>query len=316
VQNTTTPIGFDLLQDINRLPEQESLRLIITGLGAGLDANGHELNAALLRADPALQETDHVIAVLASENRTLARLTDESAAVLAPLAAQRAHLGGFIAHAGKVAVASAQEGQAIQQNFRDFPPFLRQLRPAADRLTGLAAQITPALRSLLAQAPAINSSVKNLGPLADASIPSFRTLGSLAQRGETVFPRVHMLAKQLLKLGTPLLPLATDIGAVAQSFDNAGGIEDVMRFIYYYTGTVNGEDALGHYIRSHVTLGAVQRTSTAAAGSGSATFACSLATNSCPAFGGGAADIAEAHKAKRPKPAASFASLLRYLLGP
>jgi hypothetical protein len=22
-----------------------------------------------------------------------------------------------------------------------------------------------------------------------------------------------------------------------------------MRFIYYYTGTINGEDALGHYIR-------------------------------------------------------------------
>ena len=254
VQNTTTPIGFDLLTDINRLPEQERLQLIISGLGAGLAGNGQELNAALQRADPALQQTDKVIAVLASQDRELARLTDESAQVLAPLAAQRQHIGGFVQHVATVATASAREGQAIQQNFRDLPPFLRQLRPAVRRLNGLALQLTPALSSLQAQAPAINSAVTHLGPLAKTSIPAFQTLGNVAQRGETVFPQAHQVSEQLLTLSKPLLPLATDIGAVAQSFDNAGGIEDVMRFIYYYTGSINGEDALGHYIRALVEL--------------------------------------------------------------
>jgi phospholipid/cholesterol/gamma-HCH transport system substrate-binding protein len=272
VQNTTTPVGLDLLQDITRLPQQEQLRMIIAGLGAGLAGNGHELNAALQRADPALQQTDRVIGVLARQDQILARLTDESAHVLAPLAAQRAHLGGFIRHAGAVAIASAQEGDAIQRNLEDFPPFLRQLRPAAARLAGLARQMTPALSSLQAHAPAINASLKDLGPLADKSIPALESFGSLAQRGETIFPRVHTLAAQLLALGRPLLPLATDIAATAQSFDNAGGIEDVMRFIYYYTGTVNGEDSLGHYIRSLVEIGAcLPRTSTAVPGCG-ATF--------------------------------------------
>ena len=154
VQNTTAPVGFDQLNNIMRLPERERLSLIINGLGAGLAANGQELNAALLRADPALQQTDKVIAVLASQDRLLANLTDESARILAPLAAQRAHLGGFIRHAGAVAVASAQEAPAIEQNLQEFPPFLRQLKPAADRLSALAGQMTPALQSLLAQAPA------------------------------------------------------------------------------------------------------------------------------------------------------------------
>jgi ABC-type transporter Mla subunit MlaD len=255
VQNTTAPVGFDLLQNIQRLPQAERLRLIIAGLGTGLAGNGQELNAALQRADPALQQTDRVIAVLASQDQTLARLTDESARVLAPLSAQRAHLGGFIDHAGAVAVASAQEGRAIEQNLQDFPPFLRQLKPATERLTGLAEQMTPALQSLQAQAPAINASLRGLGPLALSSIPALRSFGSLAQRGETIFPRVHTLAGQLLALGKPLVPLATDIAAVAQSFDNAGGIEDVMRFIYYYAGSVNGENSLGHYIRSLVEIG-------------------------------------------------------------
>jgi ABC-type transporter Mla subunit MlaD len=283
VQNTTAPVGFDLLNNIMRLPERERLSLIINGLGAGLDANGQELNAALLRADPALQQTDKVIAVLASQDRLLANLTDESARVLAPLAAQRAHLGGFIQHAGAVAAASAQEGQAIEQNLQDFPPFLRQLKPAADRLSNLAAQMTPALESLQAQAPAINASTANLGPLALASIPALKSLGSVAQRGETVFPAVNRVGGQLLKLATPLLPLATDIAQIAQSFDNAGGIEDVMRFIYYYTGSVNGEDALGHYFRSLVTItGSSQRVPPAnASASQSALFACVTGTSAC-----------------------------------
>jgi phospholipid/cholesterol/gamma-HCH transport system substrate-binding protein len=289
VQNTTTPVGLDLLNNITRLPEQERLRLIIAGLGAGLDANGQELNAALRRADPALQQTDRVIAVLANQNHTLARLTDESAQVLAPLAAQRRHLAGFFDHAGTVAAASAREGQAIQATLRDFPPFLRQLTPEATRLTNLAEQMTPALNALQAQAPAINASVKGLGPLADSSIPALTSLGKVAQRGQTVFPRVYPLARQLLALARPLQPLAIDLAAVSQSFDSAGGIEDVMRFIYYYAGSVNGEDSLGHYIRSRVALGAIQRTSTPGSGpSLSATFACSLVTNACPALGSAA----------------------------
>jgi len=304
VQNTTTPVGFDLLADTTRLPQQEALRLIIAGLGAGLDANGQELNSALLRADPALQETDKVIAVLANQDQTLARLTDESARVLAPLAAQRAHIGGFIRRAGTVAVAAAQQGQAIEQNLKDFPPFLRQLRPAADRLTGLAEQMTPALESLQAHAPAINAALSGLGPLALASIPALKTLGSVAERGESVFPRINPLARQLLALGRPLLPLATDIAAIAQSFDNAGGIEDVMRFIYYYTGSVNGEDSQGHYIRSRVVLGNNPRTSSVDP-SASALFACVTGTKACPFTSESAL-----------KPASATKALLNYLLAP
>jgi phospholipid/cholesterol/gamma-HCH transport system substrate-binding protein len=326
VQNTTSPIGVDLIQNITRLPQQERLRLIIAGLGAGLAGNGEELNAALLRADPALQQTDKVIAVLASQDQTLARLTDESAQILKPLAAQRVHIGGFITHAGTVAVASAQESQAIQEGLQAFPPLLHQLGPAANRLTALADQMTPALESLLAQAPAINASLINLGPLATTSIPALKSLGTVAQKGETVFPRAYPLAGQLLSLSKPLEPLSKDIAATAQSFDNAGGIENVMRFIYYYTGSVNGENALGHYIRSHVTLGAIQRSSTPQAGSAlSATFACSLVTNACPAFGG-SADLADTTRtagtarASDPKPAqpttGAAMALLRYLLAP
>jgi phospholipid/cholesterol/gamma-HCH transport system substrate-binding protein len=277
VQDTNTPVGQDLLTNITRLPQQQRLQLIIAGLGAGLAANGQQLNAALLRADPALQQTDRVIGVLSSQNALLARLTGESDQILAPLAAQRAHIGGFIEHTAEVAVATARQGQALEQNLQSLPPFLRQLRPAATRLSNLALQLTPALQALAAHAPAINASLSGLGPLAKTAIPAVQTLGNVAQRGETVFPRVHDVADQLSRLGTPLVPLASDLGALSSSFDGAGGIEDVMRFIYYYTGTVNGEDSIGHYIRSLLEINNCARTSTQAGGCG-ATFATTTVT--------------------------------------
>jgi hypothetical protein len=196
-----------------------------------------------------------VIGVLADQDRVIAQLTDNSSRILAPLSAQRAHLGGFLDHAGEVAAASASESKAIEANLADLPAFLRQLRPAARRLSRLASEGAPALHQLNAHAEQIDTAVTKLGPLARRATPALVSLGLVADRGRTVFPRAHSAAKDLLALAEPLVPVARDIAATASSFDSAGGIEDVMRFIYYYTGAVNGEDSLGHYVRTLLQIG-------------------------------------------------------------
>jgi phospholipid/cholesterol/gamma-HCH transport system substrate-binding protein len=287
-----------------RLPEQQRFRLIVNELGAGLAGNGTELRAALRRADPALQQTDKVIAVLAGQDRLLGRLVDDSDRALAPLAAQRAHVGGFIQHACEAGVATAQRGDALEANLRKLPAFLRQLGPAADRFSALADQMTPALASLHSQAPAINASVKGLGQLSQASTPAIVTLGQVAQRGRRTFPQIQSLVEHLGALGLPLRPLAHELAQLSSSFDRTGGIEEVMRFIYFYTGAVNGEDALGHYIRSGLQVNnCVPRVSQPSPGCAST-------------FDAGA----KANAALAPQPAASATSssesrVLDYLLG-
>ena len=314
VQNTTTPVGLDQFADITRLPQQQRLQIIISGLGAGLAGNGQELNAALLRADPALQQTDQAIAVLSSQNRVLARLTSESDRILKPLAAQRAHVGGFIKHVATVAGAAAAQGAAIEDNLRAFPPFLRQLKPAAVRLTRLSRQIDSALQPLGAQAPSINASLQGLGPLATTGIPAVKTLGNVAQRGESTFPRIKGTVQQLLSLAKPLQPLASNLAALSSSFDNAGGIEDVMRFIYYYTGAVNGEDALGHYVRSSFEVGSCSARSSSQVGGCGSTFATTTVAKAAAKQSAPAARQS-APAAKRRIPDATRA-LLDYLLSP
>jgi ABC-type transporter Mla subunit MlaD len=299
VERTQTPVGADLLNDIMRVPEQQRLPLIINELGAGLSGNGEGLQAALRRASPALQQADELVAILARQNETLARLTDESDKVLGPLAEHRKDLTGFIKNAGEAGTATARQGDALEQNLSKFPAFLRQLGPAADQLGELADQTTPAIRALAAQAPAVNEATARLGPFTQQARPALKTLGKVADQGRATFPKIEDVVSQLNELGIPLEPLAANLGSLSTSFDDTGGIESLMRFIYFYTGSVNGEDASGHYIRAGLSVGnCATRTPDVASG--------------CPAqFYTPDADAAAASAAR----AKTSSTLLGYLLG-
>ena len=87
VQNTHSPVDVDLLGDINRLPERQRFTIILNELGAGLAGRGSDLSAVIRRANPALQELDKVLAILAGENKVLAKLAVDSDKALAPFAA-------------------------------------------------------------------------------------------------------------------------------------------------------------------------------------------------------------------------------------
>ncbi len=250
VEHTVTPVGMDLINNIMRLPQQERLRLIINELGAGLAGNGEALNAAIERADPALQQADELVQVLAEQDELLGQLVDQSDAVLAPLAERREALGGFIEHAGDTAAATAAEGEALEANLAKLPAFLRELKPAAERFGALAGEMEPGVRSLADQAPDVNAAIERFGPFSEAALPALESLGDVAQRGRTTFPEVEPLVDDLIALGKPLRPLATNLAALGTSFDEAGGIEELMRTIYFYTGSINGVDELGHYLRA------------------------------------------------------------------
>jgi phospholipid/cholesterol/gamma-HCH transport system substrate-binding protein len=250
VSHTTTPVNQDLVNNIMRVPQRERLRLIINDLGAGLAGNGTELRAALRRASPALQQTDRVISVLARQNEVIARLVDESDRVLGPLADRRRELGGFIRNSGKTAEATAVRGADLERDLQKLPAFLQKLGPAADDFGALADQMTPALQSLNARADSINRTVEGLGPTAAKATPAITALGGTAERAADVFPKLEPTTRKLTGLARPLLPLSSNLADLSSSFDQSGGVEDLMRFIYWYTGSINGEDALGHYVRS------------------------------------------------------------------
>src|SRR4051794_26362069 len=127
--STSSPVDIDQIGNTMRIPYRQRFALIINEFGTGLAGRGGDLNATIRRANPALDQTDKLLATLAGQNKILADLQTESDAVLTPLAARRDKVQGFINNANKTAEATAERANDIQANFQRLPTFLRELRP-------------------------------------------------------------------------------------------------------------------------------------------------------------------------------------------
>ncbi len=252
VDRTSSPVGPDLIGNIMRVPEQERFRLIINEFGAAVAGNGEELREAIHRANPTLRQANAFVEVLARQNTLIENLTVQSDEIMAALADKRTDLSGFVRTAGETAAAAAEEGDALEANFQKFPAFLRELKPATERISALADQVGPSVENLAAQAPALNKAVTGFGPFVKASGPALVTLGQAAERGSKTFPRIAPLVGRFEQLATPLAPLARNLSDLGVSFDETGGIENLARLVYYYTGALNGKDGTSHYLRSKV----------------------------------------------------------------
>jgi phospholipid/cholesterol/gamma-HCH transport system substrate-binding protein len=250
VENTHSPVDVDLLGDITRLPERQRLTIILNELGAGLAGRGSDLNVVIRRANPALQELDRVLAILAGENHVLAKLAVDSDRALAPFAAVRNRVADFIVQSNTVAVASARHRSAIERNLADFPPFLRQLGPAMERLARFADQATPVFTDLKVAAPGINNAFTHLPAFSNSSSKFFQSLGATAKVSGPALMAIQPLLARLKSLGSAGKPFAGNLSELLMSLRSSGGLERLLDFIFLGTGTTNGYDALGHFLRA------------------------------------------------------------------
>ena len=255
VKNTSSPVDVDLLNDITRRPEAERFTIIINELGAGLAGRGSDLNVVVKRADPALRELDKVLAIFAGENKTLAKLADDSAKALAPFAAVRERVADFIVQSNTVARATAEHRGALAQNLADFPAFLRQLGPAAERLGRLADQTTPAFTDLAVAAPGINKAFTNLPAFANSSTAFFTSLGRTAKTSGPAIASTQPLLGKVQALGSSAKPFAGNLSELLTSLRDTGGLERFLDFVFLGGGSLNGYDSLGHFLRSEIVAG-------------------------------------------------------------
>jgi phospholipid/cholesterol/gamma-HCH transport system substrate-binding protein len=248
--NTSSPIDVDLLEDINRLPIRQRFTIIINELGAGLASRGSDLNTVIRRADPALRELDKVLAILASQNKVLVNLADESNRALAPVAGVKEDISNFVVSADTVARASANQRGAIAQNLAAFPGFLRQFGPAMERFGRLAEQTIPTFTDLKAAAPGINQLFTNIAPFSRSSTTFFQSLGKSAKISGPALVALQPLLAKVKTLGTAAEPFSASLAELFTSLRDTGGLERILDFIFLGTGASNGYDSLGHFLRA------------------------------------------------------------------
>jgi phospholipid/cholesterol/gamma-HCH transport system substrate-binding protein len=250
VEQTSKAVDLDLINNIMRRPVRERLSLILNELGTGLAGRGNDLADVIRRANPALKETDKLLAILASQNRVISDLARNSDTVLAPLARDRREVAGAIRNSSKVAGATADRRADLEADIEKLPRFLTELEPTMRDLGALSDEMTPVLTDLGDVAPDVNRLILQLGPFSEAATPAFDTLGEAALVGIPAVNAARPVIADLRRLTEQLRPVGASAARLLTSFQETQGIERAMDYIFYQVAAINGFDSVGHYLRA------------------------------------------------------------------
>jgi phospholipid/cholesterol/gamma-HCH transport system substrate-binding protein len=279
LSHTSSPVDLDLINDIMRLPFRERLTILLDELGAGLAGRGEDLNVLIRRANPALRETDRVLAILARQNRVLANLARDSDTALAPLARERKRVAGFIRNANATGQATAERSDDIELGIQRLPGFLRQLRPLMADLEGFTDQGTPVARDLRIAGPDLSRLIEQIGPFSSAATPSLVSLGKAALTGRPALIETRPLIQDLGDFARQAKPVSTNLDKLTASFDKTGGIERLADYLFFQTLAINGFDGIGHYLRAGLSVNLCALYTTRPAGGCNSNFTQTQATS-------------------------------------
>jgi ABC-type transporter Mla subunit MlaD len=250
LESTSSPVDIDLVNNIMRLPYRQRFAIIINEFGTALAGRGDALNEAIHRANPALRETDKVLAILARQNRILADLASDSDAVIAPLARRRERVGHFVEAANETGQATAERSADITRTFDRLPAFLRELDPTLRELGNVSEEMTPVLADLETAAPDLNRFTQALGPFSEAGTPALVTLGEAADIGRPALVASRPSVAKLADFAENGGPVGKNLVRLANSLDETGGVERIMDYLLFQMLAVNGFDGVSRYLRA------------------------------------------------------------------
>jgi len=252
--NDHSPVDIDLALSALRMPYRERLSLFVMELGTGLAGRPADLNAAIRRASPALDEAHKVLSILDSDRTTLAQLIDASDSALAELAAHRGDVQSFIEHANTVAGAVASRQGDLGDSIHRLPPLLAQLQPASTELAGFANDARPVARDLRAAAGPVKTLLGDLGPLTAAAHPTLRKLDQLSVTGLRTVRHTMPVARKLLPVATELVPNVVPLRQLAESLRDRGVVEGIQKFFFFAGESEARLDETSHILPTYVIL--------------------------------------------------------------
>ena len=254
LENNSTSVDPDLINDIHSLPYAQRFRLIFNELGATLAGRGSDIEAAVKRANPDLRDADRLLQILASQRDELAQLASDSNRFLRPLAREKTHVAGFLSNSGAAAQATAERGAELEASLSKFPQFLREFRHTMRSLQGFSDAATPVFSNLDRATPALTEATRNLAPFTTASTVALRALGNAGEASGPTFAAADPVVKKARNLARSGVSPTTQLAKFFVSTKKSGGWDGLVDLIYNGTAATNEFDKYGHLIRSLVTL--------------------------------------------------------------
>ena len=279
VEQTSSTIAIDLVNDIMRRPYRERLRLIVGELGAGLAGRPGDLSAVLRRAHPALRETSQTLQILGRQTGTIKKFIGDAHTVIGALEDRKKDVSRFVHEAGRTAEISASRRDDLQQTFHLLPAFLAELQPYMGRLGDLTRAQTPVLRNLQASSDELETFLTRLRPFTAEGLPAFKALGQMSVVGKRAVVKTSAEDTELRRLAKDAPGFAKPLRQFLQTIDDrkraveadrraaatgppagdkthttssrAGftGMEAIWNFFFWQTLSTNALDDIGHVLR-------------------------------------------------------------------
>jgi phospholipid/cholesterol/gamma-HCH transport system substrate-binding protein len=254
VEQNGKAVDLDLIQNVMRRPFADRFRLVLNELGAGFAARGKDLAEIVDRANPALRQTDRVLAILAQQNQDLASLAQNGDTSLAPLARERRHITGFFRGANTTNEAVLERQPQFEAGLQRLPKALDEIHGTMTSLRGLTDQGTPLFTSLNSSATDFSKATQKLGPFATSAIPALKTLGDAGQAAGPKLVAADPVVVKLGGLANSSVSPATNLASLLSTFNQTNGFKYLMDFIYNTTGSQNGYDSFGHFLRANLQI--------------------------------------------------------------
>jgi phospholipid/cholesterol/gamma-HCH transport system substrate-binding protein len=254
LENNSTSVDPDLINNINQLTYAQRFRLILNELGASLAGRGEDVEEVVKRANPVLRDADRVFGILSAQRDQLARLAADSEEILGPLSRERRGVAGFFTNAGIAAQASTEKGAALEASLRKLPAFLRELRQTMGSFEYFSNSGTPVVEALGKAAPAFTRATRALTPFSAASTVSLKSLGAA---GEVAGPDIRAADPVVVKvrdLATSGAVPTTELAELLVSTRKSGGFDNLADLIYNSAAATNEFDQYGHFTRALAAL--------------------------------------------------------------
>ena len=182
LENNSTSVDPDLINDINKLPYAQRFRLIFNELGAGLAGRGADIEAAVKRANPALRDVDRLLGILNDQRDQLTQLAADSEQILEPLSRERAQRRRLLHQLRRRRPGERPNAaRTWKPRCRSSPP---SCASSARRCAACRASPTRPRRSsptLGKAAPSFTEATRLLTPFSAASTVSLKSLGATGE---------------------------------------------------------------------------------------------------------------------------------------
>ena len=278
VEQTSSVVNQDLINNILRRPYRERLRLIISELGTGLAGRPDDIQEVLKRAHPGLRETSQVLEILGRQNKIIQDFITDSDTVVEELEAKKREVARWVDEAGETAEITATRREQLERQFEKFPTFLGELQPTMAQLGRLTDEQTPLMRDLRDLSPDLKEFFERLGPFSEASRPAFRSLGKAGVTGKEALRESKEEIDELRKLAADAPELAKPLRQFLTSLDDRNrsvyvdpraaesappapdktadakgkgftGMEALLNYFYWQTQSISAFDEVSHILR-------------------------------------------------------------------